>query len=240
MRLMQAEDALAVVAQMEADIEAGQGQAADDFLQVIEFGLFGLEELAAGRGIEEQVAHFHRRADRMRGGLHTRGHVAAFCLDLPGLACAGGARREGQARHRADRCQRLTPEAQAQYAFKVFQFTNLAGGVTGQGQRQVIGGNAAAIVTHPEQFHTALLDLHVNAPGTGVQAVFQQFLGHRCRPLDDLARGNLVSQPRAEQLDARTTTHCEASVVAGMSRCWPTFSSSVLRLLALRRLVTLT
>ncbi|MNP27115.1 hypothetical protein D3C76_1200040 [compost metagenome] len=79
------------MAQVEADIEAGQGQAADDFLQVVEFGLLGLEELAPRRGVEEQVAHLDRCTDRVRGRLHARGHVAAFGLDLPGLAGTGRA-----------------------------------------------------------------------------------------------------------------------------------------------------
>ncbi|MNO78533.1 hypothetical protein D3C76_696780 [compost metagenome] len=240
MGLVQAEDALAVVAQVEADIEARQRQAPDHFLQVIEFGFLGLEELASGRGIEEQVAHFHRGTHRVRRRLHPRGHVAAFGFHLPGLGSAGGTRGQGQARHRADRGQGLTTEAQAQYPFQVFQLADLAGGVTGQGQRQVVGRNAAAIVTHPQQLDAALLHFHVDTPGAGVQAVLQQFLGDRSWPLDNLAGGNLVGQPRAEQLDARTATHCEANVVAGISRRWPTFSSSVLRLLVLRRLVTLT
>ncbi|MCY1428376.1 hypothetical protein D9M71_442580 [compost metagenome] len=240
MGLVQAEDALAIVAQVEADIETGQRQPPDHFLQVIEFGFLGFEELAPGRGIEEQIAHFHRGTDRVRRRLHARRHVTAFGFDLPGLTGTGGTRGQGQARHRTDRGQGLATEAQAQYPFKVFQLADLAGGVTGQGQRQVVSRNTAAIVPHLQQFDAALLDFDIDAPGTGVQAVFQQFLGYRRRPLDNLAGGNLVGQPRAEQLDARTTTHCEANVVAGISRRWPTFSSSVFRLLMLRRLATLT
>ena len=78
MGFMQAEDALAVVAQMEGHVEARQRQAPNDFLQMVEFGFFGLEELAPGRGIEEQVAHLDRGTHRMRCRLHPRGHVAAF------------------------------------------------------------------------------------------------------------------------------------------------------------------
>ena len=112
--------------------------------------------------------------------------------------------------------------------------------MTGQRQRQVVGRNTAAIIPHLQQLDAALLHFHIDAPGSGVQAVFQQFLGYRGRPLDHLASGDLVGQPRAEQLDARTTTHCEANVVAGISRRWPTFSSSDFRLLVLRKLATLT
>ncbi|MNZ91226.1 hypothetical protein D3C78_1102010 [compost metagenome] len=220
MGLVQAEDGLAVVPQVEGHIEAGQGQAPDDFLQVIEFGLFGLEKLATGRGIEEQVTHFHRGADRVCGRLHTRSHVATFGLDLPGFACTGGARRQGQARHRADGGQGLATKAQAQHTFEVFQFADLAGGVSGQGQWQVVGGNTAAVVTYPQQLDAALLHFDIDASGTGVQTVLQQLLGHRSRAFDHLTGGNLVGQPRAEQLDARPPTHCcEARVVEGILRC---------------------
>ncbi|MNE52394.1 hypothetical protein D3C80_1470640 [compost metagenome] len=113
--------------------------------------------------------------------------------------------------------------------------------MTRQGQRQIVSRNTTAVVPHFQQLDAALFHFHVNAPGTGVQAVFQQLLGHGGRPLDDLAGGDLVSQSRAEQLNARTPTHyCAAKVVAGTSRRWPTFSSSVLRLLVLRKLATLT
>ena len=199
---VQAEDGLAVVAQMERHVEARQRQALDHFLQVIEFGFFGLEKLAPRRGVEEQVAHFHRGADRVRGGLHAGRHVPAFGFDLPGLIGVAGAGRQGQARHGADRRQGLTAEPEAHDLLEVFQVANLAGGVTGQGQRQVIGRNAAAVVAHPQQLDAALLDVDINALGTGVEAVFQQLLDHRSRALDHLTGGNLVRQSRAEQLDA--------------------------------------
>ncbi|MNJ40388.1 hypothetical protein D3C77_352840 [compost metagenome] len=208
---------------------------------MIEFGFFGLEELAAGRGIEEQVAHFHRSTHRVGRRLHARGHVAAFGFHLPGLLGVARARSQGQARHRADRGQGFTPETQAHDPLQVLKIANFAGGVTGQGQRQVIGSNAAAVVAYPQQLDAALLHFHINAPGTGVQAVFQQFLDHRCRALDHLAGGDLVRQPRAEQFDPGAVGHCWAArAVVGMFRACPTLSSSLLRLLALRRLLTLT
>jgi hypothetical protein len=200
--LVQAENGLAVVAQMERHVETRQRQTLDHFLQVIEFGFFGLEELAPRRCVEEQVAHLHRGPDRMRGRLHARRHVAAFGFHLPGLIGIAGARGQGQARHGTDRRQCFTTEAQAHHLLKVFQIADLAGGVTGQRQRQVIGGNAAAIVTHPQQLDAALLDIDIDAFGTGVEAVFQQLLDHRRRALDHLTGGDLVRQPRAEQLDA--------------------------------------
>ncbi len=150
-------------------------------------------------------------------GCHGGLHVAAFGLHLPGLAGIGGAGGQGQARDRADRGQRLAAEAEAHHPLQVFQLADLAGGVARQGQRQVVGGDAAAIVAHAQQLDAALLDLHVDAPGTGVQAVLQQFLGHRGGTLDHLAGGDLVRQPRTQQLDTANVTHrCAAREVLGI------------------------
>jgi hypothetical protein len=224
MGLVQAEDGLAVVAQMERHIEARQGQTPDDFLQVIEFGFFGLEKLASCRRVEEQVAHFNRGAHRMRRRLHAGCHVTAFGLDLPGLIGVAGTGGQGQARDGADRCQGLTAKAQAHDLLEVFQVADLAGGVTGQRQRQVIGRNAATVVAHPQQFDAALLNIDVDAPGTGVEAVFQQLLDHRSRAFNHLTGGNLVRQSRAEQLDPSAVVYelihsLAASSVPGMVRC---------------------
>eukprot|EP01132_Coremiostelium_polycephalum_P021754 gene21753-biopygen12238 len=197
MGLVQAEDGLAVVAQVESHIKPSQGQALDDFLQVIEFGFFGLEEFTPGRGIEEQVAYFHRGAHRMCRRLDPGRHVAAFGFNLPGLVGVAGAGSQGQASHGADGGQGLTTKPEAHHPLQVFHVTNLAGGVTGQGQRQVIGGNPAAVVAHSQQLDAALLNIDINAPGAGVDTVFQQLLDHRRWPLDHLTRRDLVGETRA-------------------------------------------
>jgi len=221
---VQVEDGLAVVAQIERHIKTCQRQALDHFLQVIEFGLFGFEKFAPCRGVEKQVAHFNRGAHRMRSRLNPGRHVAAFGLDLPGLIGTTGARGQGQARHGTDGSQRLTAKAQAHHPLKVFQITNLAGGVTGQRQRQVVAGNTAAIVTYPQQLDPGLLHVHINALGTRIEAVFQQLLDHRSRAFNYFARSDLVSQARAEQFNPRAaaqcfiTHYCAARAVAGIFR----------------------
>ena len=90
-RLMQTEHGLAVVTQVEGHVKTCQGQAFDHFLQMIEFGFLSLEKLTPCRGIEEQVAHFYRGADRVRCGLHTGLHITAFGFHLPGLLGTLGA-----------------------------------------------------------------------------------------------------------------------------------------------------
>src|SRR5690606_13194956 len=101
------------------------------------------------------------------------------------------------------------------------------GGVSGQGQRQVVGSDTTAIVAHFEQFDAALFNLDIDALRARIQAVLQQFLDHRCRAFDNLTSGNLVGQPRTEQLDATLLTHgWAARVVGGMVRIWPTLITS--------------
>jgi len=211
--LMQIEDSLAVVAQIERHIKPRQRQTLDHFLQVIELGFFGFKKFTPRRSIEKQVAHFNRGTHRMCSRLNPRCHIAPFGLNLPRLIGATGTRSQGQTSNGADGSQRLTAKAQAHHPFKVFEVTNLAGGVTRQRQRQVVAGNTAAIVTHPQQLDPGLLDVHVDTLGAGVQAVFQQLFNHRCRALNHLARGNLVGQARAEQLNPCAAvqyrvTHC--------------------------------
>src|SRR5690606_354868 len=97
------------------------------------------------------------------------------------------------------------------------------------------------VVAHPQQLDAALLDVHVDAPGAGVLAVLQQLLGHRGGTLDHLAGGDLVGQSRAQQLDAAHVAHgWTAGLVLGRRRDWPMRITSPLRLLARRRLATLT
>ena len=87
----------------------------------------------------------------MRRRLDPRRHVAAFGFHLPGLLGAAGAGSQGQPGHGADGGQGLATKAQAHDPLQVFQVADLAGGVTGQGQGQVIRRDAAAIVTYPQQ-----------------------------------------------------------------------------------------
>ncbi|MNZ74185.1 hypothetical protein D3C78_926280 [compost metagenome] len=216
-RRMQGQHALAVVAQVEADLEVGQRQTLDHFLQVVELGLLGAQELAPRRGIEEQVTHFHRGAVGMRRRLHPRLHVTPLGLDLPGLRRTAAARGQGQSGHRADRGQRLAAKAQAQHPLEILQLADLAGGMAGQRQRQVVRLDAGAVVAHAQQLDAALLDLDVDARGACIEAVLEQLLGHRGRPLDHLAGSDLVGQPRRQQLDPRRLTHgCTARLGAGM------------------------
>ena len=63
----------------------------------------------------------------------------------------------------ADGGQRLAAEAERADAEQVVGVVQLAGGVAGEGQRQVVGVDAAAVVDDADQLDAALLDLDVDA-----------------------------------------------------------------------------
>ena len=113
--------------------------------------------------------------------------------------------------------------------------------MAGQCERQVIRGDATAVITHLEQLHATLFNIHLDAFCAGIQAVFQQFLDYRGRAFNYLTGSNLVRQPRAEQLDTRSFTHgCTARAVAGICKRWPTLITSFFSELVLRSTARLT
>jgi hypothetical protein len=84
---------------------------------------------------------------------------------------------------------------------QVVEAGDLAGGVALEGQRQLVLGDAAAVVGHPDAPHAALLELHLDGRRAGVHGVLEHFLEHRGGPLDDLAGGDLVDEVVGEEVD---------------------------------------
>jgi hypothetical protein len=82
-------------------------------------------------------------------------------------------------RHRGDGGQGLAAEAHGAHVLQVVEAGDLAGGVALQGQRQLVLGDAAAVVGHPDAPHAALLELHLDGRRAGVHGVFEHFLEHR-------------------------------------------------------------
>ena len=96
----------------------------------------------------------------------------------------------------ADRGQRLAAKAERADAKEIVGLAQLAGGVAGEGERQIVGVDAAAVVHDANQFGAALFEVDVDARRAGVQAIFEQFLDDAGRPLDDLAGGDLGDDGR--------------------------------------------
>ncbi|MNV51748.1 hypothetical protein D3C71_1438060 [compost metagenome] len=192
---------LAVVRHAQLHVRARQGERAQPLFDMAQLGAFGAQELAPRRHVVEQLAHFHGGARRMR----TRHHVAELAaLDLQRrtMRVAGPPRGQGETADRGDRRQRLAAETERGHRLEVVQAGDLAGGMARDRQRQFFRGNAAAVVTDPDQAHPALFQVDVHAGGTGVQRVLDQFLDHRGRAFDHFAGGDLVDQDLGQLADA--------------------------------------
>ncbi len=103
----------------------------------------------------------------------------------------------------ADGGEGLAAEAEGADAEQVVGVAELAGGVAGEGQRQVVGGDAAAVVGDADQLGAALLQVDVDALRAGINGVFEEFFDDAGGPFDDLAGGDLGDDTRWQLLDPR-------------------------------------
>ena len=159
------------------------------------------QELAADGRVEEEVLDLDARAGRAVPR-SDGAEVAAVAGDL---GAADFVRRPRLQRHlgdAADGGEGLPAEAEGADAEEIVRIVELAGGVAGEGQRQVVGVDAAAVVGDANQLDAALLHVHVDATGAGVEGVFEQFLEDAGRPFDDLAGGDLVDDQGRQLADA--------------------------------------
>ncbi len=83
---------------------------------------------------------------------------------------------------------------------------DFAGGVAGDGQRQVVGVNPRAVVGDADQLGPPFEDVDFDAGGERIEAVFQQLLDDAPRTLDHFAGGNLIDDEGLERLNPRHVT----------------------------------
>ena len=76
---------------------------------------------------------------------------------------------------------------------------HLAGGESLECQLHLVGGDAAAVVSHADVIDAAGGDLDRDLSGAGIQRVLDQLLDHRDGALDDLACGDLGGDIGAQQ-----------------------------------------
>ena len=107
-----------------------------------------------------------------------------------GRAASSG--RETQLRHRGDARQRLAAKSECAHPREVIRDGDLRRGVTFDGELQFVRRDAVAVVRDSDAHETAALDGDVDACRIRVERVLHQFLDHRGRPFDDLARRNGV------------------------------------------------
>ena len=103
--------------------------------------------------------------------------------------------------HGADARQRLAAKAHGADAEEVFIAYELAGGVGGQGQGELGGGNARTVVDDAEEGAAAVFDLDGDVGCAGVEGVFDQLLDDGSGALDDLTGGDAIDQVGGELVD---------------------------------------
>ena len=151
----------------------GEGVVGDEGGDVGELGLFGLEELATGGGVEEEVADGDGGADGGAGGIGAE-HVAAGDLDQGAgvfgggggaVVCeaGGGAGFEGEAGDGGDRGQGLAAEAEGGDREQVVGGAELRGGVALKGEQGVVADHAVAVVGDADELAAAGFDLDADA-----------------------------------------------------------------------------
>ena len=191
-----------VVDEREGHAGMRQGQPADHAFAMGIFGGRGLEELASGRGIDEQVAHLGHGALREDGRLRCA-NPAVERGGPPGMPSRCHPAGHLQARDGGDTGQGLAAKAQAGDPFQIVEAGDLAGCVTGQRQTQVVGGDAVAVIRDPDQADAALLQIDADVARAGIEAVLDHLLERRGGPLHHLARGDLRDQEVGQQADRR-------------------------------------
>ena len=183
--------------QLELDAFVRQRHAPEGFHAVRRLGGRRLEELATRRRVRVEVEHLDGGAHRPGG----RRHRAAGAVDARRRRSAGGAAEHAHLGYRGDRGQRLAAEPERGHALELLERGDLAGGVARERQRQLGGGDAAAVVGHHDAPDAALLDAQAHAACAGVDGVLEQLAYHRGRALDHFTGGDLADQPVGEQGD---------------------------------------
>ena len=97
--------------------------------------------------------------------------------------------------------------------FKVVERGDLAGGMAGQRECELIAGDAAAVVDHRNLFDAAGSEFDADCLSAGIKTVFQQFLQCGRRAFDHFACGDLVDQEFRQQADRG-----HAGIISGARR----------------------
>ena len=217
----------AVVLDREADRRVRERDAAEDLVAVAELRLLALQELAPRRGVEIEVLHRHRGAGDTRGRFDGE-RFAAFAAQRIAVLGILHAARKRQAGDCGDRGERLAAKAHGRDRLQVLEAADLAGGVARERERQLVARDAGAVVFHLDAAHAALVERHGDAGCPGVEAVLEQLLEHRGRPLDHFAGRDLRDEELRQHADGAHHGIIESARWNSSPRCGtsPSISTS--------------
>jgi hypothetical protein len=200
--------------QPEGDLGMGHGQPAHRVGDMARLGARLLQELEPRRRREEQLAHFHPCALRMRGGPRLA-LGAAVDLETPGGIGAGRPRGDGEAADRGNRGQRLAAKTQRADVGQVV-VGQLGGAVALDRKTKLVGRHADPVVDHGDERAATLLQGHRDTPRAGIERVLDQLLHGARRTLDHLACGDAVDERRGQATQGADGAH--GAVILGRFR----------------------
>ncbi len=180
--------------ELKAHVRMNHRVGADSVLDHADLGGIRLEELQPCRHIGEKIPDLDRHARHKR--------PRALLDDLAGADPEPGAGAQAlDVGHRSDARERLAAETETRDCIEVFEAGDLAGRVAPERERQLLGGNAAAVVADPDRRPARAANIDADAAGTGVERVLHELLDDRRRPLDHLAGGDRVRDLRLEEMN---------------------------------------
>ncbi len=158
---------------------------------VPQFRGLGFKKIAPRRHAVEKIGHADRGSRRKPFRLDAH-QLAAGKLDARSLLFLRRARLQQQARYRRDRRQRFPAKPERCNREQIVGRAQFRRSVPLERQQRIVLRHAAAVIDHANHPLAAGFHLNANRLRTRVERVLEQFLDHGRRPLDYLARGDLV------------------------------------------------
>ena len=183
-----------VFRQAKGELRMGEGDQAAIVGDVRGFGAGGLQEFAPRRHRVKELRHLDDRPDRHPAILPVkelptvhRDFRAVFRTRLP--------RPQNEARYRGNRRQGLPPKSETRDRVEVGGLPNLTGGVPFQREQRRVRCHPTTIVLHPNIGFSAFAKFHFHPRCARINTVLYQFLYHRNRAFNHLARRDLIGNP---------------------------------------------
>jgi hypothetical protein len=166
-----------------------------------ELGGFGLEEFAAGRSVEEEIAD-RDGGSGGKAGVFDAIDFSADDFDAGPAVFACGAGFELDAGDGGDGRKRFAAEAEGGDGEQVVAGADLGGSVALEGQQGVVADHADAVVGDADELAASGFDFDADTGSAGVEGVFEQLFHHGRGAVDDLAGGDLIGYLVREDADA--------------------------------------
>ena len=189
----------------EARVRVRERQTGEEFLRALLFGCGRFQKFETGGDGGEEVADFDDRS-LVQAARPLLGEHAVFHLDEGriGLGVFRGAesRFHAEAGHGSDARQGFAAESEGTDVPEIVHAGYLAGGVARDGQLQLGGGDAHAVVPDPDKALPAVFQRDLDQCCPGVEAVFHKFFDYARGALHDFTRCDLIAQFGGKEVDA--------------------------------------